>query len=220
MTDEMSRDDLRKMVDGLQESMNRIHRHMGQVEAQRLDGRTLYWDLSRMHEDLVAAVQRLNAHGRAVESRTTEQKEAATGRYEVGEVLYTDPSRSTGKPQPLVHLQPGIFVYSGFGMGHLHLPEGRIAWRNKTEAERECGEQGLPFVYVDPVYTSMSGPSVTPQHYRIGAGPCVNCGAERPTPGCTFCGRLHESHGDAERDVGRARKRYENMDDDFEQESE
>lgn len=224
MTDEMSRDELRSMVDDLQRGMNRIHRHMGQVEAQGLDGRTLYWDLSRMHEEVVHAVKRLNAHARAVETRVTEEKEATPNRYEYGDIVYTHPNRNDVKREPLAHLAPGVFVYSGFGVGHLHLPEGRIAWRRTTEARQICQEQALTFVYVDPVHTSMSGPSVSPRHYRIGNGPCVNCGSENPTPACTFCGRLYkcdekreERAKRAKREVAAARKRDENMADDFEE---
>lgn len=226
MTDEMSIDDLHGLVDRLQSAMNRIHRHMGQVEVQRLDGRTLYWDLCRMHEEVVEAVERINAHGRAVDARTTEEKEAQTGRYELGQVLYADQGG-----EPLVHLAPGVFVYSGLGMGHLHLPDGRIAWRNSDEARQICAREGLEYVVADPVDMSQSGgrgPSVFPKRYRIGYGACVNCGAEQPTPGCRFCGRLvaedsetrEDRHRRAKRDTNAARRRYENMQDDFEQERE
>lgn len=37
-------------------------------------------------------------------------------------------------PPPTETERPGLFWYSGFGMGHLYLPDGRRVWCSSSEA--------------------------------------------------------------------------------------
>ena len=49
-------------------------------------------------------------------------------------------------------IYPGLFVYSGFGMGYLYLSDGSKAWCSPSEAQticRESKEAGVVFRYVD-----------------------------------------------------------------------
>lgn len=44
---------------------------------------------------------------------------------------------------------PGLYFYSGLGMGHLYLPEGRIYWCDSGEAQQLCKAAGVEYKFVD-----------------------------------------------------------------------
>jgi hypothetical protein len=52
---------------------------------------------------------------------------------------------------------PGLFYYSGFGLGYLYKADGTREWMSFTEAVKESAELGLNFSFVD----SMEGFKIT-----------------------------------------------------------
>lgn len=45
--------------------------------------------------------------------------------------------------------QPGLFFYSGLGMGNLFLPDGTVRWMTTTEAQEAAARWGVQYRFVD-----------------------------------------------------------------------
>ena len=52
----------------------------------------------------------------------------------------------TGESMPIT---PGLFFYSGLGMGDLYRPDGTKQWCRTTEATRLCREDGVDCIHRD-----------------------------------------------------------------------
>jgi hypothetical protein len=65
-----------------------------------------------------------------------------------GKLRYVGGACKRGE-EPTEDELPGLFWYSGFGMGSLYLPDGSILWCCTTEAREECKARGLDFRFQD-----------------------------------------------------------------------
>ena len=48
-----------------------------------------------------------------------------------------------------IEVTPGLFEYSGLGMGTLHVEDGKEEWMSFDKAYPRCQELGLKYQYVD-----------------------------------------------------------------------
>lgn len=148
---EMTMEELQREVDKLQRRIGKVQRGIGRTQAQGNDPAGVYFDVADVAEHAGALCHRINEHGRARDARRKAELEAQTGRYVEGEILRGDSG------YPLAGKRPGVFDYSGFGYGHLYLPEGRIKWCSRSEARETAGELGLEWVSVDRLQGFVSG---------------------------------------------------------------
>lgn len=149
---EMTLDELQREVDKLQQRVSKLQMRIGVIRcSERKDPSGAYFDTANVAEHAGALCHRINEHGRARHARVKAEEEAQTGRYFEGELLLSNSGR------PLAGKRPGVFDYSGFGYGHLYLPEGRIKWCNRTEARETAKAMGLEWVNVDRLEGSASG---------------------------------------------------------------
>jgi hypothetical protein len=52
-------------------------------------------------------------------------------------------------PARELHPFPGLFYYSGFGMGHYYSTDGTAHWAASSEAKDLAASEGVKYVYVD-----------------------------------------------------------------------
>ena len=66
-------------------------------------------------------------------------------RYTIGHPLNYD---LPGWSEPA---RPGVFWYSGFGLGHYFGADGFKHWMTTTEASDRARAEGVPFLWLDPM---------------------------------------------------------------------
>ncbi len=57
--------------------------------------------------------------------------------------------RWTEDPQARVFVYPGLFWYSGFGMGNYFSAAGKVYWHSSSEAANHARGEGVKFDWVD-----------------------------------------------------------------------
>lgn len=50
-------------------------------------------------------------------------------------------------------IKPGLFVYSGFGMGHYFSVSGCVVWTDKDSAANMARTEKSPWLYFDPLFS-------------------------------------------------------------------
>jgi hypothetical protein len=56
-------------------------------------------------------------------------------------------------------VKPGLFVYSGFGMGHYFSVSGCVVWTTNMMAAEMARTEGSPWLYFDPLFSLPSLPN-------------------------------------------------------------
>lgn len=51
-------------------------------------------------------------------------------------------------------IKPGLFVYSGFGLGHYFSVNGQIFWVDVESAVNMAKDDGVKFDYFDPLFST------------------------------------------------------------------